>query len=293
VRASSHAPSVTIGGDLNVGRIGYGAMRLTGPQVWGDYPDRDAAVTLLRRAVDEGVTFIDTADSYGPHSNELLIRDALHPYPDDVVIATKGGVVRGGYDYTTLDAVGNPQYLRQCAHMSARRLGLDHIDLYYLHSPHAKDAGFEDQVGVLAELRQQGVIRHIGLSNVSVDQFISASSIVEISAVTAHYNVVTRKRSGLLSAAEARGAVFSPWRPVSFSDAPAEGPRIRELIAPIAADHAATPEQVALAWLLQQSPAVLPIPGTTSVDHLLQNLRAAALTLTADELATITAMVPE
>jgi pyridoxine 4-dehydrogenase len=147
---------ITIGGDLNVHRIGYGAMKLTGAQVWGPYPDHDHAVRVLRGALDAGINLIDTADVYGPHDNELLIKDALHPYPEGLVIATKGGFVRGGFDYSTLDAVGNPNYLRQSAQMSARRLGLDVIDLYYLHSGRALDAPFEDQVGVLAELRQAG-----------------------------------------------------------------------------------------------------------------------------------------
>src|SRR5690348_14596606 len=158
------AQTVTIGGDLTVGRIGYGAMQLTGPKVWGDYPDHDEAVALLRKAVAAGVTFIDTADVYGPHSNEELIREALHPYPDDLVIATKGGFVRGGYDYSTLGAVGNPNYLRQSVYVSLRRLGLGRLDLYYLHSGTATDAPFDEQVGVLAELKSQELIRHIGLS---------------------------------------------------------------------------------------------------------------------------------
>ena len=164
---------ITLGGDLRVGRIGYGAMRLTGPDLWGDYPDRDGGITLLRQAVEAGVTLIDTADVYGPHSNELLIRDALHPYPEGLVIATKGGFVRGGRELTAIDAVGNPNYLRQCVYMSARRLGIDRIDLYYLHSGWAKDASFEEQVGTLAELRKEGLIGHIGLSNVTVGQLRS------------------------------------------------------------------------------------------------------------------------
>jgi pyridoxine 4-dehydrogenase len=142
---------ITLGGDLQVGRIGYGAMRLTGPDVWGEYPDRDGAIALLRQAAGAGVTLIDTADVYGPHSNELLIRDALYPYPEDLVIATKGGFVRGGREFSTVDAIGNPHYLRQSAYLSARRLRVDQIDLYYLHSGRARDASFEDQVGTVAD----------------------------------------------------------------------------------------------------------------------------------------------
>src|SRR4051795_2544236 len=177
--------TIEIGGDLTVGRIGFGAMQLTGDQVWGEYPDHDGALLLLRHVVDAGVTFIDTADVYGPHANEELIREALHPYPDELVIATKGGFVRGGHDYSTLGAVGNPNYLRQSVHMSLRRLGLERIDLYYLHSGTATDAPFAEQVGVLAEMQAQGLIRHIGLSNVTVTQFEAAREIVEIAALTA------------------------------------------------------------------------------------------------------------
>src|SRR5258707_116658 len=174
---------ITLGGDLRVGRIGYGAMRLTGPDLWGDYPDRDGGITLLRQAVEAGVTLIDTADAYGPHSNELLIRDALHPYPEGLVIATKGGFVRGGREPTAIDAVGNPNYLRQCVYMRARRLGIDRIDLYYLHSGWAKDASFEDQLGNPAALTKEGLIGHIGLSNVTVGQLRAARQITETATV--------------------------------------------------------------------------------------------------------------
>ena len=194
---------MTIGGDLTVNRIGYGAMKLTGAQVWGPYPDHDHAIRVLRGVVDAGVNLIDTADVYGPHDNELLIRDALYPYPEGLVIATKGGFVRGGFDYGTLDAVGNPNYLRQSAQLSARRLGLDVIDLYYLHSGRALDAPFEDQVGALADLRQAGLIRHVGLSNVTLEQLRAAQSIVPVAAVTALYNVTAAGRRG--SARRRRG----------------------------------------------------------------------------------------
>ena len=157
--------TVTIGGDLTVGRIGYGAMQLTGPKVWGEYPDHDKGVALLREVVAAGMTYIDTADVYGPHSNEELIREALHPYPDNLVIATKGGFVRSGPEYADMGAVGNRHYLRQAAYMSARRLGLDHIDLYYLHTPTMTDAPFEEIIETLAAMRQDGLIRQIGLSN--------------------------------------------------------------------------------------------------------------------------------
>jgi aryl-alcohol dehydrogenase-like predicted oxidoreductase len=287
-------PVVSIGGDLSVGRLGFGAMQLTGPQVWGDYPDRDAGIALLRGVVERGVTFIDTADVYGPHFNELLIRDALHPYTDGLVIATKGGFVRGGFDYSTLDAVGNVSYLRQSAHMSARRLGVEQIDLYYLHSGRAKDAPFEDQVGALAELRQQGVIRHIGLSNVTVEQFKAATEIVAISAVTAVYNVAVRAESALVAATQAYGAVFSPWHPLTITDAgPEVAARIEAVMAPIAEAHDATISQIALAWQLRSFARSLPIPGTTNFAHLEENLAAVDLDLTDEEIAAITGLASE
>ena len=277
---------ITIGGDLSVNRVGYGAMKLTGDQVWGPYPDHDHAVRVLRGVVDAGIDLIDTADVYGPHENELLIKDALHPYPEGLVIATKGGFVRGGFDYSTLDAVGNPNYLRQSAQMSARRLGLDVIDLYYLHSGRALDAPFEDQVGVLAELRQAGLIRHVGLSNVTIEQLRTAQSIVPVAAVTALYNVTVRAGADLLAAAEADRIVFSPWHPVTTTDGPL-APRAAAVLSSIAAEHGATVRQIALAWQLQGSPQSLPIPGTTSLAHLRENLQAQSIALSPQEMGAI------
>jgi aryl-alcohol dehydrogenase-like predicted oxidoreductase len=289
---SSTASTLTIGGDLRVGRVGFGAMQLTGKQVWGEYPDHDGGIALLRAVVDAGVTFIDTADVYGPHSNELLIREALHPYPKDLVIATKGGFVRGGYDYSTLDAVGNPNYLRQSAHMSARRLGVDSIDLYYLHSGQATDVPFEEQVATLAALKDEGLIRHIGLSNVTASQFEIARSITPIAAVSALYNVANRRGADLLRAAGTAGAVFSPWHPVSIQDG-GDPERIAAALEPIAQRHDATVRQIALAWQLHRAPHTLPIPGTTSLDHLASNLAAAAIRLSDEDVAAITALAEE
>ncbi|HEX3678809.1 MAG TPA: aldo/keto reductase [Galbitalea sp.] len=274
---------ITIGNSLTVGRIGYGAMKLTGDQVWGPYPDHDSAVDMLRGVAEAGITLIDTADVYGPHTNELLIRKALHPYPAGLVIATKGGFVRGGYDYSTLDAVGNVNYLRQSAHMSAQRLGVDAIDLYYLHSGTATDAPFEDQVGALAGLRQAGLIRNIGLSNVSIEQLRIAQKIAPIAAVTALYNLTARIGADLLTAAEQDGIAFSPWHPVTLTDGP-RASRAAEVVRPIAAAHAATNQQIALAWQLQVSAQSLPIPGTTSVEHLKENLLAQSIVLTDTEM---------
>ena len=283
---------VSIGGRPPVNRIGYGAMQLTGKQVWGEYPDREGGIALLRQAVDSGVGFIDTADVYGPHTNETLVHDALHPYPDHLVIATKGGFVRGGFDYSTLDAVGNRNYLRQSAHLSARRLGVEQIDLYYLHSGRATDAPFEEQVATLAELRDEGVIGAIGLSNVTVEQFEAARAIVDIAAVTAHYNIAVRTGAGLLREAEDSGAVFSPWHPVTLNET-GEGERIGKVLEVIARRHSATVQQIALAWHLHHSTAALPIPGTTSPVHLKENLAAGAIRLTTEEVEAITALTPE
>ena len=294
IRASTEGPArtVTIGGDLTVGRIGYGAMQLTGPRVWGEYPDRLGGIRLLKEVVDAGVTFIDTADTYGPFTNESLIHDALHPYPDNLVIATKGGFVRGGPEYTDLDAIGNRVYLRQCAFTSARRLGVDRIDLYYLHTPTAKDVPFERQIETLAELRQEGIIRHIGLSNISAAQFKVARTIVDIAAVTAHYNIGVRGGADLLKASETAGVVYSPWHPAAVPKG--EGSqRFGALLEPLAARHAATVQQIALAWQLHRSPLMLPIPGTTSIEHVKENLDARDITLSTDEVAAITRLISE
>jgi pyridoxine 4-dehydrogenase len=280
---------IGLGDDLRVNRIGYGAMKLTGPQVWGPYPDHDDGIRVLRGVVDAGITLIDTADVYGPHSNELLVREALYPYPDNLVIATKGGFVRGGYDYSTLDAVGNVNYLRQSAHLSARRLGLESIDLYYLHSGRATDAPFEDQVGALADLRQAGLIRNVGLSNVTLEQLHIAQSIVPIAAVTALYNLTARVGADLLAAAEEDGIAFSPWHPVTLTDGPLAS-RAAEVVPPIAAAHGATNQQIALAWQLQSSPQTLPIPGTTSLAHLRENLKARSIVLTDGEMHALNAI---
>jgi hypothetical protein len=290
--SSPELATITIAADLEVSRIGYGAMQLTGDHVWGEYRDRDGAIALLRGVVESGVTFIDTADVYGPHSNEILIHDALHPYPDELVIATKGGFVRGGYDYSTLGAVGNPNYLRQSAHMSARRLGVEQIDLYYLHSGTATDVPFVDQVATLAELREQGLIRNIGLSNVTLEQFQAAREIVEIAAVTAHYNVSVRRGAALLVAAERAGTVFSPWHPVRLNEGP-DAPRALELIEEIARRYGATTQQIALAWQLHRSTITIPIPGTTKLSHLTANIQAAAIQLEPHDVDAVTGLIPE
>jgi aryl-alcohol dehydrogenase-like predicted oxidoreductase len=285
-------PTVTIGDGFTVGAIGYGAMQLTGPKVWGEYPDRDRAIALLREVVAQGVTYIDTADVYGPHSNEELIREALHPYPRNLVIATKGGFVRGGPEYSDMSAVGNKQYLRQAAHMSMRRLGLDHIDLYYLHTPAMTDAPFEHIVETLAGMRQDGLIRNIGLSNVSADQLRTALTITDIAAVTVQYNVAVRDGAAVRQIAEDKRIVFSPWHPGTVPGG-TDGEPFHAVIDPIAQRLSATPQQVALAWQLHRTPGCLPIPGTTSVEHLKENVAAAAIQLTQAEVDAITRLSPE
>jgi pyridoxine 4-dehydrogenase len=291
-QTSGSPATVSIGADLTVGAIGYGAMQLTGPKVWGAYPDHDKGIALLREVVKAGVTFIDTADVYGPHSNEELIREALHPYPDNLVIATKGGNLRGGPEYSDMTALGNKWYLRQAAYMSMRRLGLEQIDLYYLHTAAFTDVPFEDAIQTLAEMKDDGLIRHIGLSNLSADQLRTAMSITDIAAVTVHYTVATRLGAAVRQIAEKAGIVFSPWHPAAIPGG-AEGEPFHALIDPIAARHGATAQQIALAWQLHRTPNALPIPGTTSIEHLHENLAAAHIHLAPAEIEAITALAPE
>ena len=272
--------SFTIGGDLPVNRLGFGAMRITGKGVWGPPADHDECIRVLRRAVELGVTFIDTADSYGPYVSEELIREALHPYPDDVVIATKAGLVRTGPDEWPV--LGFPPYLRQECEMSLRRLGVDRIDLFQLHRIDTKFP-LEDQLGELVALQQEGKIRHIGLSEVTVDQLAAAQEHATIESVQNMYNLTVRTSEALLDKATEEGIAFIPWFPLASGPlAAADGPLQR-----IAAEHHATPSQLALAWLLKRSPVVLPIPGTSSVAHLEENVAAAAITLSDEEFETL------
>jgi aryl-alcohol dehydrogenase-like predicted oxidoreductase len=266
-------------------------MRLTGPKVWGEYPDRSGGIDLLKQVVSAGVTFIDTADAYGPFTNESLIYDALYPYPDDLVIATKGGFVRGGPEFDDRDVIGNRMYLRQAAFTSARRLGIDAIDLYFLHAP-ATDVPFEQQVETLAEIQQLGLIRHIGLSNITVEQFHTARRIADISAVTAHYNISVRDGAGLFHAAEAAGVVFLPWHP-AVRPIGVHAEATTAVLKRLATKYDATMLQIGLAWHLHRSPLMLPIPGTTSAEHLAQNLAATNLPLEPGEVDELTALVPE
>ncbi len=265
----------TLGGDLTVNRLGFGAMRLTGKGVWGPPADRDECVRVLRRAVELGVNFIDTADSYGPYYSEELIHEALHPY-DGLVIATKAGLLRTGPDVWI--PLGNPSYLRQECEMSLRRLGVDTIDLYQLHRI---DQNFPlaDQVGELLTLKNEGKIRHIGLSEIDVDQLAAAQQITQIVSVQNMYNLAARGAEALLDVATDEGIGFIPWFPLAAGPLAApDGP-----LQLIAANHDATPSQLALAWLLKRSPAMLPIPGTSSVAHLEENVAAARIELSDEE----------
>ncbi|AXH93981.1 aldo/keto reductase [Micromonospora aurantiaca] len=268
--------SYRIGGDLPVDRLGYGAMQLTGPGVWGDPKDPAEAVRVLRRAYELGVTFIDTADSYGPFVSELLIREALHPYADDLVIATKAGLTRSGPD--DWRPVGRPEYLRQQCELSLRHLGLDCIPLYQLHRIDAK-VPLADQLGELALLRQEGKIRHIGLSQVSVEEIEAARAIAPIVSVQNLYNLADRSAEDVLEHCERHDLAFIPWFPIATGNLARPGGPLDA----ISTSHGATPAQLALAWLLRRSPVMLPIPGTSSVAHLEENVAAAEVELTDDE----------
>jgi pyridoxine 4-dehydrogenase len=269
----------SIGGDLTVNRLGFGAMRLTGQGVWGPPDDRDECIRVLRRAVELGVNFIDTANSYGPYVSEELIREALHPY-DGVVIATKAGLVRTGPDVWPV--LGFPAYLRQECEMSLRRLGVDTIDLFQLHRIDDKFPA-EDQIGELVALQQEGKIRHIGLSEVNVEQLEAAQKVATIVSVQNMYNITVRSAESVLEACDAQGIGFIPWFPLAAGPLAAPGGPLQR----IADDHHASPSQLALAWLLKRSPVMLPIPGTSKVAHLEENVAAAEIELSDEEFETL------
>lgn len=270
----------TIGGDLTVNRLGFGAMRLTGKGVWGPPADQDECIRVLRRLVELGVDFIDTADSYGPYVSEELIREALYPYPEGLVVATKAGLLRTGPDEWPV--LGFPAYLRQECEMSLRRLGADTIDLFQLHRIDDKFPA-EDQIGELLKLQQEGKIRHIGLSEVNVDQLEAAQKVATIVSVQNMYNLTMRSAEPVLEACESQNIGFIPWFPLAAGPlAAADGPLQR-----IAADHGASASQLALAWLLKRSPVMLPIPGTSKVAHLEENVAAAAIDLSDEEFETL------
>jgi aryl-alcohol dehydrogenase-like predicted oxidoreductase len=282
IRAQESPPAaaageITLGGDLTVRRMGFGAMRITGDGIWGEPDDVDGARAVLRRAVELGVNFIDTADAYGPEVSERLIGAALAPYADDLVIATKGGLVRGGPgDWR---ANGHPEHLKQACEGSLRRLRVDRIDVYQLHRVDP-EVPLAESVGALAELREEGKVRHVGLSNVDVSQLEEARGIVEIVSVQNRYSVLDRGQENVLDLCDRKGLAFIPWFPLGAGDA-ADG---WDAVERVARSHRASPVQIALAWLLARSPVMLPIAGTSSVEHLEENVAAASIELDRSEL---------
>jgi aryl-alcohol dehydrogenase-like predicted oxidoreductase len=275
---AASAGTIDVGGDLTVNRLGFGAMRITGPGIWGEPPDREEAKAVLRRAVELEVNFIDTADSYGPEVSETLIAEALYPYPDDLVIATKGGLVRPGPN--RWDPDGRPEHLRAACEGSLRRLRLDQIPLYQLHRVDPKVA-IEESIGALDQLKTEGKIRHIGVSNFNEHQLRQAQTVTPVVSIQNRYSVGFRESDPLIDLCEEESLVFIPYRPVADS-----GQR-EAVLQSIAKQHDATVAQVLLAWLLARSPANLPIPGTGRISHLEENIAAAGLELSAEEYQTI------
>jgi pyridoxine 4-dehydrogenase len=275
-RPAHASGTFVLGGDLEIHRLGFGAMRLTGPGVWGEPEDREGALDVLRRAVELGTDFIDTADSYGPFVSEQLIREALHPYPEGLVIATKAGLTRQGPNRWT--PVGRPAYLRQEVELSLRHLALERIDLLQLHRIDP-DVPLEEQVGELAALRSEGKVRHIGLSEVDVAQIDAARRVAPIVSVQNRYSLADRGSERVLDHAERLSIGFIPWYPLATGRLARQGGALDC----VARARGATPSQLALAWLLRRSPVMLPIPGTSSVAHLEENTAAAGIRLTDDE----------
>jgi aryl-alcohol dehydrogenase-like predicted oxidoreductase len=265
--------TIDIGGDLTVNRMGFGAMRITGEGIWGPPPDREKAKAALRQAVELGVNFIDTADSYGPNVSEELIAEALHPYPDDLVIATKGGLLRPGPG--RWESNGRPEHLREVCEGSLRRLKLDQIPLYQFHRPDPK-VPLAESIGMLVQLKEEGKIRHIGVSNVSEEQLRDAKKLTPVVSVQNRYNLNDRTSESMVDLCDSEGIVFLPWAPMQEAD---------ELIPVVTASRrlGVSTRQVALAWLLARSPQILPIPGSGSPDHVAENVAAASVELTSDE----------
>jgi pyridoxine 4-dehydrogenase len=272
------AGTIVIGGDLVVRRMGFGAMRVTGEGIWGDPPDADRARATLRRVVELGVNFIDTADSYGPEVSERLIAEALHPYPDDLVIATKGGLVRPGRGRWEPD--GRPEHLRQACEGSLRRLRLERIPVYQLHRPDPR-VPLAESVGMLVQLKDEGKIAHIGISNVSEAQLRAAQQMTPVVSVQNRYNAADRKSESLVDVCEREQIAFLPWAPIQQAGG---NPAVTEA----ARRHGAAPRQIVLAWLLARSPQILPIPGTGSPEHAEANVAAGSIQLAPDEVAAIT-----
>ncbi|GHO42011.1 aldo/keto reductase [Ktedonospora formicarum] len=276
--------TLTLGGDLKVYRLGFGAMRITGEGIWGPPANKQEAIALLRRTLELGINLIDTADSYGPNVSEELIAEALFPYPEGLVIATKGGLLRTGPGRWPLD--GRPEHLREALEGSLRRLRVDHIDLYQFHRPDPK-VPFEDSVGEIAKMQQEGKIRHVGLSNVTIDELARAQKIVSIVTVQNHYNL-SKRESERMTAQQSeemidicarQGIGFIPWNPLSTGALARPGSKLDQ----VAKKHNAQSSQIALAWLLHRSPTLLPIPGTSSIKHLEENVLGATIELSQEE----------
>ncbi|TMD19514.1 MAG: oxidoreductase [Chloroflexi bacterium] len=272
------AGTIDLGGDLTVNRFGFGAMRLTGAGIWGEPADREECKRVLRRTLEVGINLIDTADSYGPEVSERLIAETLYPYPDDLVIATKGGMTRPGPGRWNPN--GRPEHLRAACESTLKRLRVDQIDVYQFHRPDPQ-VPFQESVGTLVQLKNEGKIRHIGLSNVTTDQLEEAQKLTPIVSVQNRYNLFDRSSEPVLEACSLEQIAFIPWRPVEGGELSEAGGALAE----IAHRNGATPSQVALAWLLSHSPVMLPIPGTSKVAHLEENLGAVALELAPAELA--------
>ncbi len=275
---AAEAGTIDVGGDLTVNRLGFGAMRITGQGIWGEPPDLGQAKEAIKRAIELGVNFIDTADSYGPHVSETLIAETLYPYPDDLVIATKGGLVRPGPG--RWDADGRPEHLREALEGSLSRLRLERIDLYQFHRPDPK-VPLEESIGALAELKDQGKIRHLGISNVTEEQLQRAEKITPIVSVQNRYNVVDRTSESIVDLCEQEELAFLPWAPIQEADEV-------DVITHAARNHGYTPRQIVLAWLLARSPQILPIPGSGSPEHVEANIAAAGIKLDQNEVAAIT-----
>jgi len=270
---ASAAGTISIGGDLTVNRIGFGAMRVTGPGIWGEPPDHDQARATLRRVIELGVNFIDTADAYGPDISERLIGETLHPYPEDLVIATKGGLVRpsaGRWDHD-----GRPEHLRAACEGSLRRLKLDAIPLYQMHRPDRR-VPYAESIGALVELKNEGKIRHIGVSNVSERQLREAQQLTPVVSIQNRYNLADRASDQIIDLCDQEGIVFLPWAPIQDCD--------RQVpVRAAASRHGVSIRQIALAWLLTRSRQILPIPGTGSAGHVEENVAAASIKLSNDE----------
>jgi len=287
-RPAEASGTLTIGGDLKVYRLGFGAMRLTGEGIWGPPANKQEAIAVLHRALELGINLIDTADSYGPEVSELLIAEALYPYPKDLVIATKGGLLRPGPGQWLPD--GRPEHLREALEGSLRRLRLERIDIYQFHRPDPR-VPFEDSVGELAKMRADGKIRHVGLSNITIEQLAQAQKIVPIVTVQNHYNLASRESERMsaqqseemIDICERQGIGFIPWNPLAAGELARPGGSLDQ----IAKRHNAKPSQIALAWLLKRSSTMLPIPGTSSVKHLEENVMGATIRLTQEEFEAI------